>query len=513
MICPRQSEASTCKDQRTIPFISLTRTLILFLCIGILESASAAPVVSAVVNGASFIQGSIAPGTIVSIFGTGLASKTTSASTLPLPNTLDGTSVSIAGQALPLFFVSPTQINAQMPFQVAAGPAQLLVKDSSGAVTSHTVTVAAGSPALFTSTSDGKGEAIAVHADFTPVKRASLEYALTGETIILFCTGLGLVENFNAAGVSGPSSPLAHTIIKPTIEMDGRPAQITFSGLAPGFVGLYQINVVVPPDVGGDVITTVRVGDAVSNQVTINVAGTYTLSENYAGIIGYKATGNQFALELSSFRSLSQGRDGGRYRLLNAGAVIDEGTFQIESTETVFLASGRSSVTSEAFVGVMDTLDAGRSFFGLLYDNDSLDKVQDANDWYAGFEVTTVVPQPPAATPPPVLPGVPASCSAVEGALIFADDGTFLGRITSNVFARDSIGNEFGPYGSEFSSTSIFNEFGKYGSEFSPTSAFNRFATRPPIIFVNETAVAYLTTNEFKTPRIDPRALFPCIGR
>jgi hypothetical protein len=161
----------------------------------------------------------------------------------------------------------------------------------------------------------------------------------------------------------------------------------------------------------------------------------------------------------------------------------------------------------------MDTLDAGHSFFGLLYNSDSLDKVQDANDWYAGFEVTAVEPEPPVATPPPVLPGIPSSCAAVEGALIFADDGTFLGRITSNTFARDSIGNEFGPYGSEFSPTSIFNEFGRYGGEFSSTSAFNDFATRPPIIFINQTAVAYLTTNEFKSPRIDPRALFPCIGR
>jgi uncharacterized protein (TIGR03437 family) len=492
--------------------MALIRTLALFLCIGIAEFVSAAPVVNAVVNGASFAQGAIAPGTIVSIFGNGLARNTMVASSLPLPNSLDGTSISIGGQALPLFFVSANQINAQMPFQVASGPAQLMVQDSSGATTFRTVTIAAGSPAIFTTTSDGKGEAIAVHADFTPVRRAVLEYALTGETIILFCSGLGLVENFNTAGVAGPSSPLANTIIRPTIAMGGRPAQVTFSGLAPGFVGLYQINVVVPPGVGGDVVTTVRVGDAISNEVTINVAGTYTLAENYAGIIEYKTTGDRFQLELSSFSSLSPNRSGGRYRLLNAGSVIDNGTFEIQSTESLFIASGRSSVLGQPFVGLMDTLDAGHSFFGLLYDAESLDKVQNADDWYAGFEVVAVVPPPPA-PPPPVLPGIPSSCAAVEGALIFADDSTFLGRITSNTFAGDSIGNQFGPYGSQFSSTSIFNQFGPYGSQFSPTSAFNSLATRPPIIFINQTAVAFLTTNQTKTPRIDPRALFPCIGR
>src|SRR5450432_2902771 len=74
--------------------------------------------VTAVVNGASFVQGSIAPGSIISVFGSGLTRNTVTASSLPLPTALDGTSITVSGQAIPLFFVSPNQINAQLPFQI-----------------------------------------------------------------------------------------------------------------------------------------------------------------------------------------------------------------------------------------------------------------------------------------------------------------------------------------------------------------------------------------------------------
>ncbi len=61
--------------------------------------------------------------------------------------------------------------------------------------------------------------------------------------------------------------------------------------------------------------------------------------------------------------------------------------------------------------------------------------------------------------------------------------------------------------------SSIYNEFGTYGSQFSSLSPFNEFASSPPIIYIGDIAVAFLTVNQFKTPRVDPRALFPCIGR
>lgn len=96
----------------------------------------------------------------------------------------------------------------------------------------------------------------------------------------------------------------------------------------------------------------------------------------------------------------------------------------------------------------------------------------------------------------------------LEGCVIVAYDGQFLGRITVNEVALDSILNEVGRYGSEVSLTSIFNVVGKYGSEVSPLSPFNRVASTPPQI-VNRSGqfVAYLTKNTVKTPAVDPHLL------
>jgi uncharacterized protein (TIGR03437 family) len=214
----------------------------LLIFFGTLAQAQTPISLAGVVNAASFAQGPVAPGSMISIFGTGLATKTVQASSLPLPTNLDGTTATVGGLAVPLFFVSPGQINAQLPFQVSAGSAQLIVRNSSGSTATRSITIAVASPGVFTITSDGKGNAIAVHADFRLVRKITGENAQADETIILFCTGLGAVDNFSSAGTVAPSSPLASTVQKPTVSMDGRPAQVTFSGLAPGFIGLYQIN-------------------------------------------------------------------------------------------------------------------------------------------------------------------------------------------------------------------------------------------------------------------------------
>jgi hypothetical protein len=99
------------------------------------------------------------------------------------------------------------------------------------------------------------------------------------------------------------------------------------------------------------------------------------------------------------------------------------------------------------------------------------------------------------------------SFAELEGATIVADDGQFLGKITTNSIDRTSILNTIGPYGSDISSTSIFNDIGKYGSDISRLSPFNDITSTPPRIFKGERFIGYLTTNKIKTPRIDPRAL------
>ena len=97
--------------------------------------------------------------------------------------------------------------------------------------------------------------------------------------------------------------------------------------------------------------------------------------------------------------------------------------------------------------------------------------------------------------------------SKLEGAVIIADDGEFLGIITRNCFDSKSLCNKFGEHGNKFNSTSIFNKFGTYGSEFSSLSPFNQFTSTPPRVSLDGQFVAYLTKNSSLSPRIDPHVL------
>jgi hypothetical protein len=237
------------------------------------------------------------------------------------------------------------------------------------------------------------------------------------------------------------------------------------------------------------------------------VRGVFTIFSNYSGTVEYK-TGQKYQIEWNSVSSQSPTAFGGNYRLLSGSSVIDSGNIQLQNTSPVFKGAGRSTSLGGVFAIAMDTLDAGKSFFGILYDAASIDQVKDFDAYYATFTVTKVTPVPP---PAPPVTGITATCASLEGTLVYS--GTvFLGRVTSNASAADSLSNPYGAYGSPYSATSIFNTFGLYGSQFSTTSAFNDLASNPPII-TNGVVGAYLTTNQIKTPRIDPRALFPCIGK
>jgi hypothetical protein len=100
-------------------------------------------------------------------------------------------------------------------------------------------------------------------------------------------------------------------------------------------------------------------------------------------------------------------------------------------------------------------------------------------------------------------------CRAASGAVIVAADGTYLGKV-SNSYDPDSIFNEFGNHGSEFSSTSIWNEYGLYGGEYSNTSPFNEFASSPPAIFKNGQKLGLLTVNPSFRYSANPWRLKAC---
>jgi hypothetical protein len=83
-------------------------------------------------------------------------------------------------------------------------------------------------------------------------------------------------------------------------------------------------------------------------------------------------------------------------------------------------------------------------------------------------------------------------------------NGTFLGSLNHNHYDPNSIYNQYGQYGSIYSSLSIFNQYGQYGSIYSSTSPFSQYAAQPPEVYLNRRKVGYLTVNRYMTPQIQP---------
>lgn len=200
------------------------------------------PTVTGVVNAASF-DTAVPLGCLISIFGTNLAGTTASADSFPLPTQIGDVSVLVGDLELPapLYFVSPTQINAQLPFEALGTTLAIVVSTSAGRSKPFLIRPAAGGPGLFTRDSSGTGLALAFTPGFQP-----LDTITSGQPIILYATGLGPTDPPVQSGYPGASQePLNRVVTLPEVYAGEYPlpAPITFAGLAPGLAGVYQINV------------------------------------------------------------------------------------------------------------------------------------------------------------------------------------------------------------------------------------------------------------------------------
>jgi uncharacterized protein (TIGR03437 family) len=234
-----------------------------------------------VVDAATF-RLSPAGGSIASLFGTGLATSPVSATTLPLPTMLGGTIVTVDGVPAPLFYVSPTQINFQHPWESCCADVERVTVTVNG-VTSNTVDLFGaafgGGPAIFSTNATGSGQgAIQIAgtnilaAPTGSIPGAPSRPVQRGESISIYCVDLGPVSNQPASGQPSPSDPPATTPPSQPFEVriGGVPAPISFVGLAPGLVGVYQINAQVPAGVPSGDAVPVRISEE-SNIVTIAV--------------------------------------------------------------------------------------------------------------------------------------------------------------------------------------------------------------------------------------------------
>ncbi len=222
---------------------------------------SPAPSIS-IANSASFATGTAAPGSLISIAGSALATSTASATTFPLPQSLGGASVTINGLSAPLLYASAGLINAQVPIETPAGPATVMVNNK----VSATLTIAAAAPGIFEIL---PGQAAAVNLNGT-VNGPSTPVAAGGE-IALYVTGLGAVNPAVADGAAASLTTLSYVNTTVTATIGGQAARVIFAGLAPGYAGLYQVNVLVPQLAAGAYPIQISAGGVLSNSAIVSV--------------------------------------------------------------------------------------------------------------------------------------------------------------------------------------------------------------------------------------------------
>jgi uncharacterized protein (TIGR03437 family) len=229
-----------------------------------------------IVNAASLLSTvPIAPGEFISIFGSNLAPSTTLSPSYPYAASLAGTQVLLGGQPIPLEFVSPGQINALVPYGIPLNGLQGLTVEQNGVYSfSETLIVAMANPAVFTQDQSGQGAGVivVVKADGTQFEASAAQPASAGDALVIYCSGLGPVDPPVADGEAAPLSTLSYTVNPVTVTAGGQPVQVLFARLAPGFAGIYQVNIVVPAGIPGGVNVPVVLTTAGFSSAPVTVA-------------------------------------------------------------------------------------------------------------------------------------------------------------------------------------------------------------------------------------------------
>ena len=226
------------------------------------------------VEGASFRSGAVAPGSIVTAFGSSLLRTATGAEQLPLPTSLEGLSLILGDAEAPLFFSNFGQVNAQLPATLRpASIVQAVVKIDEEYSAPIEAAVGLVRPSVFVQPTGG------------PLPRAIVQNpdgslngpgnpARPGDVLVVYLTGIGPTENAPAAGEGAPSEePLARATLQATATLGGTPAQLLYLGLAPTFVGLGQANVAIPANApaGDDIPLSITIGGLSSNPAAVAI--------------------------------------------------------------------------------------------------------------------------------------------------------------------------------------------------------------------------------------------------
>lgn len=266
-----------------MPFVLFAGLLFAGFC-GDLQGADTGPSYSAqsIVHSATQTVEALAPNTIATIYGTNLAFSTGSAEGYKagsvLPTSLAGVTLLVNGQPAHLFFVSPTQINFLIPYELTAGTALVTVTRNSLAGPTIKVVLNATSPGVFPilSTDGSPNTVIATHLNGSLVLAGNP--AVAHEIIVLYVAGLGRVTPDTVSGklITSAASIVAASQLQITLANTPVPAaNVLYAGLAPGFAGLYQINLRLPDTLTANPeIRVVVAGQTSQAQVVLPAAAT-----------------------------------------------------------------------------------------------------------------------------------------------------------------------------------------------------------------------------------------------
>jgi len=238
---------------------------LLLLPLSGLTSSQFPPVIGAVVNAASNTQSGFAPGSIVTIFGSGLANWVAQANAFPLSQQLGDTAVSVGGQSAYPLYVSPTQANIVLPPFLTAGMANVTLWVGSLSVTTA-ISIVPTAPGLFV---NGQ-HAVAQNEDYST--NSPDNPAAAGSVVMVYFTGQGQTVAPVFGGQSAPVNPGSNaTLAITTATVGGQRATVLYSGLTPGLSGVAQANIQLPSLASGDYELVLTVGNAASNSALISV--------------------------------------------------------------------------------------------------------------------------------------------------------------------------------------------------------------------------------------------------
>lgn len=225
-----------------------------------------------VVSAASGAAAAVPPGSIFALYGSALTTGSAQAAKVPLPTTLLTTSVTVNGEAAPLFYVSETQINAQMPLDIQPGVASVVV--STGSSTSNTVAVtvpAAAAPGIFVQYPTN--QAVVQNPDLSENTPAAPAHV--GDTVVAYFTGGGPVNASGpwVTGAASPSNGPSPVTGSAQVTVGGEMApSVTYTGLTATLVGVYQVNFVIPQVAAGQRNLILSINGAASAATTISLA-------------------------------------------------------------------------------------------------------------------------------------------------------------------------------------------------------------------------------------------------